>query len=89
MGDPAPTLIRAPGATNGLELRGHRHGRFQLVLHGSRLFLEGWCQEPGREPWPCSACLQPFDTPSEVAHQLLDRPSCSLLVPPPPGPPDL
>jgi hypothetical protein len=64
----------------GLDLGGRRHGHFELVLHGSRLCLEGWCEEPGQEPWQCSAWLQPFDAPQEVAHQLLQRPSCCLTA---------
>lgn len=61
-----------------LEVPGRRHGRFALVLHGSRLCLEGLCEEPGQEPWKCSAWLEPFDAPVEVAHHLLQRPSCCL-----------
>jgi hypothetical protein len=71
-----PPDVSAPARI--LELQGHRHGRFQLVLHGSRLCLEGWCEEPGQAPWQCSAWLQPFDAPGEVAHRLLQRPSCCL-----------
>ncbi len=74
-------MTRAERSGDALELRGHRHGHFQLVLHSSRLCLEGWCEEPGLEPWQCSAWLQPFDAPREVAHQLLQRPSCCLLAP--------
>ena len=68
----------SPGQPTALELSGHRHGRFELVLHGSRMCLEGICEEPGQEPWRCSAWLEPFDAPSEVAHRLLQRPSCCL-----------
>ena len=78
--------IAAPSRASTLEFSGYRHGRFQLVFHGSRLCLEGWCEEPGQEPWPCSAWLQPFDAPQEVAHQLLQRPSCCLDAPVPPLP---
>jgi hypothetical protein len=76
--DSVRSLPPAATRSSSLELDGHRHGRFQLVLHGSRLCLEGWCEEPGQEPWRCSAWLRPFDAPREVAHRLLDRPSCCL-----------
>lgn len=78
MTDSVRFASRAPGQPPSLELGGWRHGRFELVLHGSRLCLEGWCEEPGREPWQCSAWLRPFDAPREVAHRLLERPSCCL-----------
>lgn len=78
MSDSARFTKPAPGQPPGLELGGWRHGRFELVLHGSRLCLEGWCEEPGQEPWQCSAWLEPFDAPKEVAHRLLERPSCCL-----------
>jgi len=78
MSDSARFTRPAPSQAPGLELAGWRHGRFELVLHGSRLCLEGWCEEPGQEPWQCSAWLQPFDAPKEVAHRLLERPSCCL-----------
>jgi hypothetical protein len=61
-----------------LEVPGRRHGKFALVLHGSRLCLEGHIEEPGQDPCQCSAWLEPFDAPMEVAHHLLQRPSCCL-----------
>lgn len=72
------TLTQRPMDDPLLEVPGRRHGRFELVLHGSRLCLEGHCEEAGQEPWQCSAWLEPFDAPMEVAHQLLQRPSCCL-----------
>ncbi len=44
-------------------------------------FWKGWGEEPGRDPLPCRAGLQTFDTPSELAHHRLERPSCSRLGP--------
>lgn len=51
----------ATGLPPGPELGGRRRGRFELVLHGSRLCL--------------AATLR---AAKEVAHRLLERPSCCL-----------
>lgn len=61
-------------------IHARRDWTFQLVLLGSRLRLEGWCDGP--DGWGadgcCNAWLQPTDSPQEVAEQLMRRPSCSL-----------
>jgi hypothetical protein len=48
---------------------------FQLVLLGSRLQLEGWCDD---ECCHCSAWMEPTDAPHDVAEQLMRQPSCCL-----------
>jgi hypothetical protein len=61
-------------------IHARRDWTFQLVLLGSRLRLEGWCDGP--DGWgiadACSAWMQPTDAPQEVAEQLMRRPSCCL-----------
>lgn len=56
-------------------IHARRDWTFQLVLLGSRLQLEGWCEgDPGR----CSAWVEPLQAPREVADQLMRQPSCCL-----------
>lgn len=56
-------------------IHARRDWTFQLVLLGSRLRLEGWCD--GLEGC-CSAWMQPTDAPHEVAEQLMRQPCCCL-----------
>jgi len=54
-----------------------RDWTFQLVLLGSRLQLEGWCEgETG--PLRCSAWLGPLEDPHAVADTLIRQPRCCL-----------
>ncbi|MCP9890006.1 hypothetical protein KBY57_02880 [Cyanobium sp. Aljojuca 7D2] len=56
-------------------IHARRDWTFQLVLLGSRLQLEGWCDgDPNR----CSAWVDPTQTPHDVADQLMRQPSCCL-----------
>jgi hypothetical protein len=52
-----------------------RDWTFQLVLLGSRLQLEGWCDD---EYSHCSAWVEPTQTPHDVADLLMRQPSCCL-----------
>jgi hypothetical protein len=45
------------------------------VLLGSRLQLEGWCDD---ECCHCSAWMEPTDASHDVAEQLMRQPSCCL-----------
>jgi hypothetical protein len=56
-------------------IHARREWTFQLVLLGSRMRLEGWCDGP---EGCCSAWMQPHDAPHEVAERLIGRPSCCL-----------
>jgi hypothetical protein len=58
-------------------IHGRRDWTFQLVLLGSRLRLEGWCDGPD-ELDCCSTWMQPTQAPHEVAEQLMRRPRCCL-----------
>ena len=57
------------------EIHAKRTWTFQVVLEGSRLRLEGWCD--GVEG-SCSAWMQPTDVPQAIADGLIQRPSCCL-----------
>lgn len=65
-------------------IRDRRNWTFQLVLLGSRLQLEGWCEggiEGGAasaEPLRCSAWLGPLEDPRDVADTLIRQPRCCL-----------
>jgi hypothetical protein len=56
-------------------IHARRDWTFQLVLLGSRLQLEGWCDG---DPSRCSAWVDPTQTPHDVADQLMRQPSCCL-----------
>jgi hypothetical protein len=61
-------------------IHARRHWTFQLVLLGSRLRLEGWCDGP--DGWGADGCcntwLLPTDSPREAAEGLMRQPSCCL-----------
>lgn len=61
-------------------IHARRDWTFQLVLLGSRLQLEGWCDGPDGwgEEGCCTAWVKPTDSPQEVAEQLMRQPSCCL-----------
>jgi hypothetical protein len=62
------------------EIHASRHWTFQLVLLGSRLQLEGWCDPPDADGTVlrCTAWVDPLQAPSDVAHSLMRQPSCCL-----------
>lgn len=59
-----------------------RDWTFQLVLLGSRLQVEGWCDggggASGVEPLRCSAWVEPLQDPRDVADTLIRQPRCCL-----------
>ena len=55
------------------EIQARQRWTFQLVLLGSRLQLEGWCDDVR-----CTAWVQPQEAPRDVAHALMEHPSCCL-----------
>lgn len=65
---------------NSFEIQSRERWSFRLVLLGSRLQLEGCRQasRPDQESLHCSTWLNPFDTPYDVAHELMAHPSCCL-----------
>ena len=70
--------LRAMASSFSIHAR--QNWTFQLVLLGSRLRLEG-CRAasgPGDEPLHCSTWLQPQDAPYDVAHVLMEHPSCCV-----------
>jgi hypothetical protein len=62
------------------EIHGRQHWTFQLVLLGARLQLEGWCEAAptAAEGLHCSAWMDPLQDPHDVAHALIEHPSCAL-----------
>jgi hypothetical protein len=70
--------VRAMASTFAIHAR--QHWTFQLVLHGGRTQLEGWCESPGEQETSlrCSAWLDPQQDPRSVAHDLMEHPSCAL-----------
>ncbi len=77
MPDSVPCASSGPSQPAALDLEGGGRS-LELVRHDSRLCLEGWWEEPGRDPWQCSTWLGPMEAPEEVPHRLLHRPSCCL-----------
>lgn len=61
-------------------IHARRDWTFQLVLLGSRLRLEGWCDGPDGldDKTLCSSWMQPTDPPHDVAEQVMRQPSCCL-----------
>ena len=55
------------------EIQARQRWTFPLVLLGSRLQLEGWCDHVR-----CAASVHPRETPRHVAHTLMEHPSCCL-----------